>query len=308
MENDTTIVIDDLDQYEQNLYKAIEKIVEDYEDYKDYRKERVEHRSGPESLKGGYTPVYAGTVLTKFFESHAGFGPLNPIIWKTTGVMGPLIMDKLPYAKQGYVLRNTLSMLFFLYTRTMDLHEPENSGFVHFDDVMKKVFTEMDASFYTAEGVPKINMIEAIDKGLITTPLSTQDVIRLKRPDFNREINIIKDALPGQQIYREAFPIYFIQQLASNNYYSKENLKENDQGAAILEAFDQKEVTDSMILEHNIVKETIEKWNEYLIPFHKANREKNRFMKEESMTTSENENITTSENENITTSEVRKRS
>ena len=254
----------------------------------------------PESLIGTYTPIYGGTVLRAFFEASSGFGPLDPALWKETDVMGSLLMNTLPYAKQGYMLRNTLTMLFFLYVRTMDLQEPENSQYSHFDYVMKKVFTEMNAEFYKTEEVPKIAMIDAITKRLITTPLSTQDVIRLKKPEFNDKSTCINQRdSEDKQIYREAFPNYFFQLLASNNCYSKENLRENNQGVPILELLERKEVIDAMVLEHNIVKETSIKWNEYLESFRKANRDKKR-KKKEVINNIVNDDI-------INTSELRKR-
>ncbi len=181
----------------------------------------------------------------------------------------------------------------------MDLQEPENTQFSHFDDIMKKVFTEIPSTFYTAEGVPKMEMSDAIEKGLIAAPLSTQDVIRLKRPDFNDDKTpIMKNTYEGNQIYRKSFQNYFFQLLASNNYYSIDNLKANSNYVPILETINKKEVTESMILEHNIVKETMKQWNEYLEPSRKINREKSREVKN---------NTTISENNEITVSEIRKR-
>ena len=238
-------------------------------------KKKFKIKSGPESLKGTYTPIYAGAVLRTFFEASNGFGPLDPKTWKETGVMGATLMDLLPYAKQGFMLRNTLTMLFFLYARSMDLQEQENAQFTHFDDVMKKVFTEMEAAFYTADGIPKIAMSEAVKKGYTKAPLSTQDVIRLKRPSFNHENTpIIKDAPPEKQVYRKAFQNYFFQLLAANNYYSKQNLKENPEYAPILEALNKDDVAQQMVIEHNIVRETALKWNEYFAPSRKINRDK----------------------------------
>lgn len=263
----------------KDLRAATAKLLREIKDLSTYwkvSKKKPKTKSEPESLKGTYTPVYAGAVLRAFFEASDGFGPLDPALWKSTKVMGPKLMDALPYAKQGFMLRNTLTMLFFLYARTMDLQEVENAQFSHFDDVMKKVFTEMEAAFYTpSKGVAKIAMADAVKKGLIDAPLSTQEVIRLQRPTFNNpRTPIIKDAPENKQIYREAFNNYFFQLLAANNYYSRANLKENSEYAPVLEALDKKEVTDQMILEHNIVRATAIKWNTYLAPSRKINRDK----------------------------------
>lgn len=278
MENDTIIFIENSAEFETTKEKT--------EDHKKSKKLNIN------------IPIYAGAVLRTFLTASNGFGPLDPILWKVTGVMGALVMDELPYAKQGFMLRNTLMMLFFFYVRTMNLEEPENSQFCHFDDVMKKVFIEMDAAFYTAEGIPKIKMTEAVKRGLIKIPLSTQDVIRLKRPEFNdKRTGIIKDSPDSEQIYRECFPTYFFPSLAINNYYSKENLEENKEYASVLEALNNEDIIHQMIIEHNIVKETSVKWNEYLAPFHKINRDKKKRKQKE------NEN----ENDIINESEIRKR-
>jgi len=249
--------------------------IKDLSTYWKVSKKKPKIKSNPDTLKGTYTPIYAGTVLRTFFEAVDGFGPLDPAAWKQTKVMGPKLMDALPYARRGFMLRNTLTMLFFLYARTMDLQEKENAQFSHFDDVMRKVFTEMPAAFYTAEGVPKIPMDDAVKKKLISAPLSTVEVIKLKRPAFNdKRTPIIKDAPEDKQIYREAFNNYFFQLLASNNYYSKANLKENPDHAPILNALNQTEITQQMIAEHNIVRDTAMNWTDYLAPSRKLQRDK----------------------------------
>ena len=97
------------------------------------------------------------------------------------------LMASLPYAQAGYMLRNTLTMLFFLYVRTMELQEAENAQFSHMDDHMIKVFCEETAAFYVDANVPKMTMEAAVEQGKIKAPMSTQDVIRAKRPDFNGE-------------------------------------------------------------------------------------------------------------------------
>ena len=262
----------------KDLRAATAKLLREIKDLSTYwkvSKKKPKVKSGPDTLKGTYTPIYAGTVLREFFKADEGFGPLEPAEWKKTGIMGTKLMDSLPYAKQGFMLRNTLTMLFFLYARTKDLQEVENAQFTHFDDVMKRVFTEMEAAFYTTDGVAKMPMGDAVKKGLIKTPLSTQDVIRLKRPEFNGEKTpIIKDAPEDKQIYRKSFQNYYFQLLASNNYYSKQNLKDNVEHAPILEALTEKQYTDQMIVEHNIVRETAIKWNTHLAPSRKLNRDK----------------------------------
>jgi len=219
----------------KDLRAATAKLLKDIKELTVYWKvsrKKLKIKSGPETLKGTYTPIYAGLVLQEFFKFKQGFGPLDDIaLWKENGKMMTQLMDSLKLVQQGFMLRNTLTMLFFLYSRTMNLQEPENAQFSHFDENMTKVFEGMSAAFYTAEGIPKIAMIEAVKKGYTKEPLSTQDVIKLKRPGFNSDKTpILREVTDDKQIYRKSFPNWFFQLLASNNYYSKQNLKEKEQG------------------------------------------------------------------------------
>jgi hypothetical protein len=242
-------------------------------------KKKPKAKIGPTSLKGTYTPIFAGEVLIEFFKQANNFGPLDVAKWKETGVLGETVMSQLPYASQGYMLRNTLTMLFFLYVRSQELQEPENGQYSHMDDHMRKVFTELPAAFYTADGVAKMPMDEAIKKGHIKAPLSTQDVIRLKakHKNFNTEKTPILKLKPEEahkQIYRKAYPNFFFQLLASNNYYSKKNLENDPARAEILASLVREDVSAQMVHEHNVVHEISARWNAYLAPSRKEQRDK----------------------------------
>lgn len=265
----------------KDLRSAIARTCKTEKELKNYTrvaKKKTKTKVGPESLKGTYTPIYAGKVLTDFFTlKPENFGPLFPSEWKHNNVFGESLMSKLDLVSKGYMLRNTLTMLFFIYVRTMELQEVENAQFSHFDDVMIAAFAKQPAAFYTAEKVPKILMTKAIKEGIITRPLTTEEVIRVKKPTFNNEgTPIIKTVKPEKQVYKKAFPNFFFQLLASNNYYSKQNLKddENPQMQKVLEALNAENVTQQMIAEHNIVHDTATRWGEYLEPSRKINRDK----------------------------------
>lgn len=237
-------------------------------------KKKNNPRAGPESLKATYTPIFAGPALTNFFtEGGKRFGPVHPLAWKKNGTFGQSLMEALPYASQGYLLRNTCTMLFFIYAHAQELQEPENAQFTHFDAVMSNAFAKLPAVYY-ADKNGKMLMQKAIDQKLISKPLTTEEVIRLKRPEFNADRTpIIKTDDPAKQIYRKSFNNYFFQCLASNNYYSKANLAES--GASdVLNALQSKQLEDAMIAEHNIVHAVASEWKELLEPVRKLNRDK----------------------------------
>lgn len=262
----------------KDLRAATSNLIREIKDLTTYWKvsrKKLKPKVGPEGLKGTYTPICAGPVLLAFFKEGNNFGPLDPAKWKETGVMGDTLMASLPYAQAGYMLRNTLTMLFFLYVRTMELQEVENAQFSHMDEHMRKVFCESPAAFYVDATGPKMTMDAAVEKGKIKAPISTEDVIRTKRPDFNGDQTpLFKDAPVGKQIYRKAFNNYFFQMLASYNYFSRKYLTENPEYEEILSVLVNKDTTDAMVKEHNIVRETTVRWNSYLAPSRKIQRDK----------------------------------
>ncbi len=73
------------------------------------------------------------------------------------------LMDFLSCVKEGFLLRNSLTMLFYIYIKNNDLQEKENRQYSHFDDLMNKFFTEMEAEFYIDLNHGKILMSEAIE-------------------------------------------------------------------------------------------------------------------------------------------------
>lgn len=237
-------------------------------------KKKNNPRSGPESLKATYTPIFAGPALTTFFtKGGKNFGPVHPLAWKKNGTFGQSLMEALPYASQGYLLRNTCTMLFFIYAHAQELQEPENAQFTHFDAVMTEAFARQPAVYY-ADKNGKMLMQKAIAQKLTLKELTTEEVIRLKRPEFNGDRTpIIKTDDPAKQIYRKSFNNYFFQCLASNNYYSKANLAESG-ATEVLTALQSKQFEEAMIAEHNIVHAVASEWKELLEPVRKLNRDK----------------------------------
>jgi len=186
----------------------------------------------PETLAGVFTPVYAAPALQAFFTtSPANFGAEDP----TVG--GAALMDKLPLVQQGFMLRNTSTMLFFIYARAQDLQDAENAQLFTSDALMNAVFDSPDpalaAAFYSyaipgafktkekkqkdAAGnvvivkvnepkLAKITMADAVANGMLDAPISTYEGIRRLYPEFD----------PAN-----LFKTYFFQNIAAANYYSK---------------------------------------------------------------------------------------
>lgn len=218
----------------------------------------------PESFSGTYTPVYAGDALRQFFTANPGnFGPLHPVEAARTQQAGAALMDSLQMVSQGYLLRNTSTMLFYIYAHANQLQAQDNAQFARSDEVMMQAFGgQIPAAFYAfrgQDGKPaKIPMQQAVAQGAVQAPgINTYEVIRLTRPDFDPQ----------------RFNTYFYQNIAAANYYSKAALAADQNLAAAAEALQRDDVRQAMLNEHNTVKAVSAEWHELLEPARKANRD-----------------------------------
>jgi len=217
---------------------------------------------GPDhKLSGMFSPIYLGEPLYNFFNSTDKFGSIDPKDYLTNKYSAKL-MELLPCVRSGIALTNSLTLLSYIYLKNNNLQEKENLKYSHFDDIMNEIFVNMKAEFYTDDNHGKILMTEAIEQQIINNPLSTQDVIRLKRPEFNQDNTAIKTK-DKEIIYKKCYPNYFIQLLISNNRYSQNDLIRLNK-ADILNVLDDKNIQKQMIDEYNIIQETLDKWTEDL--------------------------------------------
>jgi hypothetical protein len=225
------------------------------------RKRKAGADAGPQSFKGTYIPVQAGQALVDFLNNNpAGFGFLNPL---QQG--GPSLMEYLPNARQGTMLRNTATMLFFIYAHQNSLLDAQDSRFARSDQHMEKCFGgTVPASFYSYRGVDgkpdKVPMEVAIQRGYITQPLNTFEVIGPLYPEGT------VDKRNNPKVFKpEKFNTCFFQNIAAANYYSRALLpKWGLQDAA--EALSQPDLLAAMMQEHNIVKQASTEWHEFLAP------------------------------------------
>jgi hypothetical protein len=214
-----------------------------------------------QALLGTYAPIYLGNSLCQFFMNTDKFGSIDPID-SITNMFSAKLLDFLPCVKAGFLLRNSITLLFYIYMKNNDLQEKENKQYSHFDDFMNKIFVEMDSEFYINDNHNKMLMSEAIEQGIIEYPLSTQDVIRLKRPEFNQDNTPIKIKTSDDLIYRKSFKNYYFQLLASNNFYSKNDLIRLNK-IDCLDILNDETIQKQMIEEYNIIVEVLGKWKNH---------------------------------------------
>lgn len=242
----------------------------DLKNYLRVSRKKTREQIKPDSFSGTYTPVYAGEALTTFFTRTPGnFGPLNPIEAQRTQQAGDSLMDQLVMAKQGYLLRNTITMLFYIYAHAQNIQDPANAQFARSDDVMTEAFGGIiPAAFYSqtaGKKTLKIPMAEAIQRGFIPAAMNTYQVVQANHPDFN----------PAR------FNTYFFQNIAAANYYSRAALAADPvfaEAAAALQLPDPipnplPALHQAMLNEHNLVKDVSTQWHDILEPDRKVARD-----------------------------------
>lgn len=228
----------------------------------------------PESLSGTYTPVFAADALRAFFTAAPGnFGPLGPKEAAATQQPGAALMESLQMASQGYLLRNTSTMLFYIYAHANGLQAEDNAQFARSDDIMMQAFGgQIPAAFLSyrgADGKPvKISMNEAVRQGIVQAPLNTYQAIASLYP-------VGTTNLKGQDVgFRpERFNTYYYQNIAAANYYSKAALAADPALADAAAALARPDVRQAMLNEHNVVKQVSEEWHDLLEPGRKQQRD-----------------------------------
>jgi len=228
----------------------------------------------PESFSGTYTPVFAGDALRAFFTNGAGgFGPLAPKNALETGQAGAALMDSLPMASQGYLLRNTSTMLFYIYAHANQLQAADNAQYARSDNIMDAAFGgNIPASFLTYRGADgkqvKVPMGQAVADGIVQRALNTYEVITSMYPPGTLNKKGVDVGFNSQR-----FNTYYYQNIAAANYYSKAALAADANLAAAAQALGQNDIRGAMLQEHNLVKAVSEEWHDILEPGRKIQRD-----------------------------------
>lgn len=246
----------------------------------------------PADFKATYTPVFAGEALRYFFGggfgAGSGFGVLNPLGADQTA-QGGALMSQLPRAQQGYLLRNTCTMLFYIYSRQNSLQNPDNAQFTRSDEHMNAAFggtiaasfwsidtpvgqgTTKKGKVFTKYNKVKVPMGQAVADGIIPAVLNTYGIIESKFPFANGE-GFDPQNRTGQNP-TGYFNTYFYQNIASLNQFNRTTLRTSPEYAAIFAEIESPAVRQDMLNEHEIVKQTSAQWTELLAPTRKDARD-----------------------------------
>ena len=166
----------------------------------------------PSSFKAAYTPIKVGPVFTAMLSADSSkrlpnFG-LIPNADGTAFIAGSKLLDALPRAKEGLLLKNSITLLMYIYASVNHLKSTEASeGQKNIpDDRMNLIFGKNTALYYQEPGTEKVLMSKSGQS------LSTYDVVSGKNSKFNS--NKIEN--------------YYFQSLQSLNIYNEEDLPAKD--------------------------------------------------------------------------------
>lgn len=254
---------------------AFAKALLELKNYLRVSRKKTREPVNPAKFSGTYTPVFAGDALRAFFTAAPGnFGPLHPLEAARTQIAGAGLMDSLPRVAEGYLLRNTSTMLFYIYAHAQGLQDPNNAQFARSDAVMDQAFGgQIPAAFYSFRGadgkIQKVTMAEAVAQGAIPAPgLNTYQVISALYPVGTKNS---KGEEAGFNPAR--FNTYYFQNIAAANYYSKAALAANPALGQVAAALQGDALRAEMLNEHNIVKGVSAEWHDLFEPERKVKRD-----------------------------------
>ena len=218
----------------------------------------------PQHFSGTYTPVFAGPALLHFLTADPSrFGSFQ----------GELLMKSLPMASKGYLLRNTCTMLFYIYALINKLlyTNIRPGAWCRSDAIMMETFNgDIPASFYSyqVEGrYTKIPMVQAVADGLVSHHLNTYQILEAYYPPTDES-----------GFHSDEFPSYYFLNIAALNYFSNKAL--GPDRADIASSLQSDENRQAMLNEHNIVKAFSNEMHEAIANERKIMRAARRYMEE----------------------------
>ena len=260
------------------------RAIMDLKNYVRAARKKTRGPSSPESFSGTFSPVQCLEALLYFFNTAPErFGPLAPRQAMETQQSGPSLMESLPLVKQGYALRNTITMLFYVYAHANDLQLEENRQLARSDHIMMEAFGgKIHAAYYSYKvkkpnprgkvppptRIVKMPMDDAVATGKIPRRLNTYEVIAKSYPPGTKDSKDRDIHFDPNRFYS-----FFYQNMAASNYNSKAILAADPSLAEIRDFLAREDVRAAMLDEHTIVKSVSAEWSDVLEPERKRQRD-----------------------------------
>lgn len=128
------------------------------------------------------TPIQVGPALQCLLDHNDYFGPRDPLRIITHDYLEPL-MNSLPHARNGLMLRGIMYTLLALYAKNNSLTRPRNQ--FASDAIMEHCFGGNIPVQHIVINRNLLSMSDALDRGLIAYPLNTFEEMNHIYPNFN---------------------------------------------------------------------------------------------------------------------------
>lgn len=207
-----------------------------------FRKARKRKRQAdPASFSGAYTPVVVSKALIEFVKK-VGLGRVDP-----KDPTSALLVDQLTCAQQGYGLRNSFQLIWFLAIYHNEMQNPEDKTTLKPNGAMAEVFGSRDCpSRY-------INVMS--DDGKFSTVKNTEGLSTFEAIEYrSRELEKKEKAFD-----RECFKIYSFPVILSLNIYKSGDLAED-----IRETLKSEPLRQQLLKEYQVLQKTKENWKTYM--------------------------------------------
>lgn len=196
-------------------------------------------KADPSDFTGAYTPVSVDIVIRKFIEL-VDFGHTDP-----TDPTSPKLMDALPSIKRSYGLRNSFQLLWYIAIYHNRLQDESDKTMLVPNEAMKEAFGNYPCTY--------TNYID--DDGKIKTKdndtkMTTFDALEYRTTVLDKK----ETPFDRNRIHLYTFPI-----ILSINIFKTSNLSEK-----LREGLKREDIRAQLLNEYNIIKETKDKWKEYL--------------------------------------------
>lgn len=207
-----------------------------------FRKARKRKRQAdPASFSGAYTPVVVSKVLIEFLK-RVGLGRVDP-----KDPTSELLINHLTCAQQGYGLRNSFQLIWFLAIYYNEMQNPEDKTTLKPNKAMAEIFGSPDyPSRY-------INVMS--DDGKFSTTKNTEGLSTFEVMEYrSRELEKKEKGFD-----RECFKIYCFPAILSLNIYKSGDLVED-----IRETLKSEPLRQQLLKEYQILQKAKENWKTYI--------------------------------------------
>jgi len=198
-------------------------------------------KTKPSDFSGAYTPVVVADAIRQFLLNI----DLGNIVPKDTS--SPKLLEQLPCIQRGYGLRNSFQLLWYISIYVNDLQDEADKTMLRPNKAMSDSFGNKD--------YPTCYINTLDDEGKLKTVRNKDNLTTFEALEY-RVNNLDKKEEPFDYNH---FKIYAFPIILSLNIF-----KHTDLSQEVRDTLKREDIRQQMLKECEIIKETKDKWKEYI--------------------------------------------